>query len=37
MSPFTRGLYAALIRVGCVFSFVTIAILVPSFERIMVR
>ncbi|KAK6541744.1 hypothetical protein TWF694_007533 [Orbilia ellipsospora] len=35
LSPFTRGLYGVLIRVGCVFSFVTIAILVPSFERIM--
>ncbi|KAF3920496.1 hypothetical protein ABW20_dc0107625 [Dactylellina cionopaga] len=35
MTPFVRGLYSVLIRVGCVFSFITIAILVPSFERIM--
>ncbi|KAF3925634.1 hypothetical protein ABW21_db0207257 [Orbilia brochopaga] len=35
VSPFMRGLYSVLIRVGCVFSFITIAILVPSFERIM--
>ncbi|EWC48278.1 hypothetical protein DRE_02382 [Drechslerella stenobrocha 248] len=35
MSPFVRGLYSVLIRVGSVFAFVTIAILVPSFERIM--
>ncbi|KAJ6264720.1 Vacuolar amino acid transporter [Drechslerella dactyloides] len=35
MTPFMRGLYNVLIRVGCVFSFITIAILVPSFERIM--
>ncbi|KAK6349789.1 hypothetical protein TWF696_006063 [Orbilia brochopaga] len=35
MTPFMRGLYGVLIRVGCVFSFITISILVPSFERIM--
>ncbi|EPS41075.1 hypothetical protein H072_5038 [Dactylellina haptotyla CBS 200.50] len=35
MTAFARGMYSVLIRVGCVFSFITIAILVPSFERIM--
>ncbi|EGX50220.1 hypothetical protein AOL_s00076g295 [Orbilia oligospora ATCC 24927] len=35
ISQFTHTMYSVLIRVGCVFSFITIAILVPSFERIM--